>query len=781
MGFGVVEQVKTFSVTPHRPQDYEIVGSSLKELSEFALKLSKLNSVSYTTGVEQPEKTPWVESGTTRPDLPLITSRQLHFLPKTNVPAKRQAWVETMDTINGELVGLVDLHPRVFAFSPHMSIIHQNVEWQLKYQKVRWETAKSRAEMPGGGRKPWPQKGTGRARHGSIRSPLWINGGSAHGPRGPESWFYMLPRHMRVNGLTAVLSTKFAQDDLKIVDNLNIPTDDQQYLGDLLESRHWGISALIVDEYGAIFTDIFPLNIAKAASTRKGVTLMPLYGLNVYSMLKHETLVLTLAALDRLEERILRNIHTIFPMQGNLKFRYCDVRDGSGGGEPVTRFVEHPPHRLVGEPGTHLRFRLGDFQQSTPRAVARRSRLQKTTEFFDSGCTSPGTAFQASVETSSTHSFWEATVIPNTTENVTVKPSPIYDEHFCKWILYEEISDSSVRIWDLIILIPNVLFLVFLMVYFKQARLKLRATNSPIFLTFYALVVMNVMASLLRCVVSMTVNAAVTFGDYVDKILYVIVRFFLLSTEISVLIFGLAFGHLDSQTSIRRVLLVTSAVSLAFSITQGVLEIAVPDENFHIENKNYDIFAHGGMIFWCVSSVLFGLVYLLVFLLRWTGLRDRMSLPTKKSFYYYVAFLALLNILQAIGAGLLLDDVDGGLCIVDITAYVYFSLLTPLVYRTFLSEFFGSAQPAILFSYKPQQDETLEDDLSLPHQASFSSLRSPSGDLIFQSLPPGPMSYEYDSTVIDTPVNPLYAASLQSPDAATFAYSINRGSRMENV
>ena len=87
-------------------------------------------------GVEQPEKSPWAESGTIRPNLPLITSRQLHFLPKTSEIAKRQAWVETMDTINGELVGMVDLHPRIFAYSPHMSIIHQNVEWQLKYQKV---------------------------------------------------------------------------------------------------------------------------------------------------------------------------------------------------------------------------------------------------------------------------------------------------------------------------------------------------------------------------------------------------------------------------------------------------------------------------------------------------------------------------------------------------------------------------------------------------------------------------------------------------------------------
>lgn len=105
---------------------------------------------------------------------------------------------------------------------------------------------------------------------------------------------------------------------------------------------------------------------------------------------------------------------------------------------------------------------------------------------------------------------------------------------------------SRVRIWDIVILVPNLLFLLFITVRFNRARLKLRATSSPIFLAFYVLVICNVVISVIRCIVSMTVNAATTVGGIADKILWVTVRFFLLSTEMSVVIFGLAFGEFIS-------------------------------------------------------------------------------------------------------------------------------------------------------------------------------------------------------------------------------------------
>lgn len=184
-------------------------------------------------------------------------------------------------------------------------------------------------------------------------------------------------------------------------------------------------------------------------------------------------------------------------------------------------------------------------------------------------------------------------------------------------------------------MIPNLLFLLFIAVRFNRARLKLRATSSPIFLAFYGLVICNVVISVIRCIVSMSVNAAATVGGKADKILWVTVRFFLLSTEMSVVIFGLAFGelilllllkiacyeileihnylfvgHLDSRSSIRRVLLATSLIALAFTITQGTLELVLPDDTFHIPSRDFYVFGHGGMMFWFCSSLVFTMVNL---------------------------------------------------------------------------------------------------------------------------------------------------------------------------
>ncbi|XP_033339986.2 uncharacterized protein LOC117228377 isoform X1 [Megalopta genalis] len=336
-----------------------------------------------------------------------------------------------------------------------------------------------------------------------------------------------------------------------------------------------------------------------------------------------------------------------------------------------------------------------------------------------------------------------STMIPNVS-------SPMNDEeHFCKLILYKEIKDSRVRIWDVVILIPNLLFLLFIGVRFNRARLKLRATSSPIFLAFYGLVICNIVISVIRCAVSMTVNVAATVGGRADKVLWVTVRFFLLSTEMSVLIFGLAFGHLDSRSSIRRVLLATSFIALAFTITQGALELVLPDDTFHIPSKDFYVFGHGGMTFWFCSSLVFTVIYLFILILPWTRLRDRLTLPTRKSFYIYAGTLATLDLVQSVGAGFLnYTQNPVGLCIVDFTAAVYLTLFTPLVYHTFLSEFFGVSQPSIMFSYKAQVDDAMDEDtVSLPHQQSFSSLKTDS-DYIYQVHTPSIHMPLYDSQIL---------------------------------
>lgn len=160
----------------------------------------------------------------------------------------REVWIEGLDSVNEKKLGIMELHPTVFGASPRIDIIHQNVEWQKKYRFVSFAHSKVRSEVRGGGKKPWPQKGLGRARHSSIRSPLWRGGGVVHGPRSPTTHFYMLPFYSRVLGLTSMLSVKLAQDDLHIVKDLDIPTEEKDFIKSLLETRLWGPSVLFVDE-----------------------------------------------------------------------------------------------------------------------------------------------------------------------------------------------------------------------------------------------------------------------------------------------------------------------------------------------------------------------------------------------------------------------------------------------------------------------------------------------------------------------------------------------------
>uniref|UniRef100_A0A8V5GNF8 Large ribosomal subunit protein uL4m n=1 Tax=Melopsittacus undulatus TaxID=13146 RepID=A0A8V5GNF8_MELUD len=158
-----------------------------------------------------------------------------------------QAWVSSLRQPEAQHRGLAELHPDVFAVGPRLDILHMVAMWQKNYKRISYAKVRTRAEVRGGGRKPWRQKGTGRARHGSIRSPLWRGGGIAHGPRGPTSYYYMLPMKVRALGLSAVLSVKLMQDDLHIVEDLELPTADPQYLQDLARFRHWGSSVLLVD------------------------------------------------------------------------------------------------------------------------------------------------------------------------------------------------------------------------------------------------------------------------------------------------------------------------------------------------------------------------------------------------------------------------------------------------------------------------------------------------------------------------------------------------------
>ncbi|XP_078066096.1 transmembrane protein adipocyte-associated 1 homolog [Mustelus asterias] len=321
--------------------------------------------------------------------------------------------------------------------------------------------------------------------------------------------------------------------------------------------------------------------------------------------------------------------------------------------------------------------------------------------------------------------WWTTTTTAGTATNIT-------QPHQCLLVLYEDIGESRVRFWDVFLLIPNVLFFGFLLWKLPSARAKIRATSSPIFTTFYILVFVVATVGITRAVVSMTVSAS-TVAIVTDKILWEISRFFLLATELSVIILGLAFGHLESNSSIKRVLTITTVLALAYSITQGTLEILYPDA--HLSPEDFNVYGHGGRHFWLVSSCFFFVVYSMIVILPKTPLRERISLPSKKSFYIYAAILSSLNLIQGIGSALLCANVAVGLCCVDVTTFLYFSLFAPLMYVTFLKGFFGS-EPKILFSYKSQIDEPDDADVHLPQTHSVAKK---------EGLEPGP----YSNTQID--------------------------------
>ncbi|KAH7640222.1 mitochondrial ribosomal protein L4 [Dermatophagoides farinae] len=248
---------------------------------------------------------------------PILVNIARTTLTDTNIAVTpiRQAWIENMSTPNSIKLGLMELHPNIFSIHPRPDVIQENHKWQTLYKHVDWTCMKTRSELRGSNRKPWPQKGTGRARHGSRRAPMWIGGGWATGPRGPKTYFYMLPFHKRLAGLISTLTSKLAQNDLHIVDTFEtFPLDGTvEHLEELCETRGWGPSVLFVDQ---IDVSQYPMatsaqHFQQACESINHMNVMPVYGLNVYSMLKHETLVLTIDAIRTIEQRLLFNLNRI--------------------------------------------------------------------------------------------------------------------------------------------------------------------------------------------------------------------------------------------------------------------------------------------------------------------------------------------------------------------------------------------------------------------------------------------------------------------------------------
>lgn len=222
-----------------------------------------------------------------------------HGVIKHFTPLPKQVWVRSLES--ADKLALMDLDHFVFGTRPRVDIVHRVMVWQRA--KIRAGTAKvkDRSEVSGGGRKPWRQKGTGAARQGSRRAPHWRGGGRVHGPRGPVSYDYNLPKQVRSLGLRAALSIKYAQGDLHVVDSLELGSPKTTELLTVLDKHKWK-SVLFVDG-----GDV-DVNMCKASSNVPKVDVLPSRGLNVYSILLRDSLVLSVGAVRMLEDRLKEKV-----------------------------------------------------------------------------------------------------------------------------------------------------------------------------------------------------------------------------------------------------------------------------------------------------------------------------------------------------------------------------------------------------------------------------------------------------------------------------------------
>ena len=205
----------------------------------------------------------------------------------------------TVDVYNiqKEKVGQVDLKEDIFGVAVQGHILHEVVTWQRACRRSGSASTKTRAEVRGGGAKPWRQKGTGRARVGSRRSPLWKGGGVVFGPK-PRSYAYTLPKQVRRLALKMALSSKVASGQLVVLDAYPHTTPKTKDFVKVLEAFAINRALFITPE----------ANQALELSARNvpGVQVMLPMGLNVYDILKHEHLVLFSPALDQIEARLAK-------------------------------------------------------------------------------------------------------------------------------------------------------------------------------------------------------------------------------------------------------------------------------------------------------------------------------------------------------------------------------------------------------------------------------------------------------------------------------------------
>ena len=195
--------------------------------------------------------------------------------------------------IKGKKVSDVELAESVFGIEPNETIVHSVLVNYLANQRQGTQSTKTRAEVRGGGRKPWRQKGTGRARQGSIRAPQWIKGGIALGPK-PRSYSYTVNKKERRLAIKSLLSSKVLENELTVVDKLELSEiKTKTMVKALADLKVEGKTLIVLPENNK--------NVLMSARNIEGVKTIVLNNINVFDLLKYNNLVLPLETVKKLE------------------------------------------------------------------------------------------------------------------------------------------------------------------------------------------------------------------------------------------------------------------------------------------------------------------------------------------------------------------------------------------------------------------------------------------------------------------------------------------------
>jgi large subunit ribosomal protein L4 len=195
---------------------------------------------------------------------------------------------------SGSKVSEIELNEAVFGIEPNQHVLFEAVVMQRASLRQGTHKTKVRSEVAGGGRKPWKQKGTGRARQGSIRSPQWRGGGTVFGPT-PRSYSYKLPKKVRRLAIKSALSSKVLDEGILVLESLAFDAPKTKEFKDVLK-------ALSVDSKALIVTANLDENVALSARNLPGVTVVTADGINVLDVLNHGKLIITKAAVEKVEE-----------------------------------------------------------------------------------------------------------------------------------------------------------------------------------------------------------------------------------------------------------------------------------------------------------------------------------------------------------------------------------------------------------------------------------------------------------------------------------------------